>query len=289
MDHVKEFPVIKMSKVLKVSRSGYYKWINTKDKKAEEKAILAKIIVDTFNDCRGNYGSPRLCVELKKKGIDLSKSTVARRMQDLNIAARIKKIFKHTTDSNHEKKVSPNLLNRQFDVSELGKYWVSDITYIRVKHSFVYLTIVLDLADRMVVGWSLSNNMTDKHTTIAALKKAVKFRPIQPGLIFHSDRGSQYASDDFRELLDDYECIQSMSRKGNCWDNAVAESFFKTIKVESLYRYKFESFDETYTAVFDYIDGWYNTRRIHTSLDGMSPSEFFQILQYRDLYNGIQT
>ncbi len=137
----------------------------------------------------------------------------------------------------------------------------------------------MDLADRMVVGWNLSNNMTDEHTTIAALKKAIKNRPIESGLIFHSDRGSQYASDDFRKLLKNNKCIQSMSRKGNCWDNAVAESFFKTIKVESLYRYKFETIEQVSSVVFDYIDGWYNTKRIHSALDGKSPSEMFDFLR----------
>jgi len=125
----------------------------------------------------------------------------------------------------------------------------------------------------MVVGWSLSDNMTDKDTVIAAFEKAVKNRPIETGLIFHSDRGSQYASNDFRKLLDREKCIQSMSRKGNCWDNAVAESFFKTIKVESLYRHKFKNSQEVYSAIFDYIDGWYNTKRIHSSLNGKSPRE----------------
>ena len=190
----------------------------------------------------------------------------------------MKRKFKNTTDSNHGLTISPNLLNREFTVSELGKIWVSDITYIRIKYSFVYLTTIIDLADRMVVGWNLSSDMTDENTTIAAFKKAIKNRRVSPGLIFHSDRGSQYASKDFRDLLDSEKCIQSMSRKGNCWDNAVAESFFKTIKVESLYRYKFENADEVYSAIFDYIDGWYNTRRIHSTLGGLSPREMSIIL-----------
>ena len=208
----------------------------------------------------------------------MSESTVARRMKSLKITPKLKKKFKNTTDSNHDLAISPNQLNREFTVSELGKVWVSDITYIRIKHSFVYLTTVIDLADRMVVGWNLSSDMTDENTTIAAFKKAVKNRPISPGLIFHSDRGSQYASKDFRDLLGGEKCIQSMSRKGNCWDNAVAESFFKTIKVESLYRHKFENADEVYSAIFDYIDGWYNTRRIHSTLGGLSPREMSIIL-----------
>ena len=200
-------------------------------------------------------------------------------MKALKITPRVKKKFKITTDSKHSKAISPNLLDRSFEASSSGKFWVGDITYIRLKYSFVYLTTVIDLADRMVIGWSLSNNMTDEHTTIAALKKAFRNRAVEPGLLFHSDRGSQYASDDFRQLLKENKCIQSMSRKGNCWDNAVAESFFKTIKVESLYRNKFETIEQVYSVVFDYIDGWYNTKRIHSTLGGKSPSEMFDLLR----------
>ena len=279
MDHAKEFPVKKMSEVLEVSRGSYYNWLRRKDAEAQAKQSLDKKIKLAFKSSRSTYGSPRVCELLNKEGIDISKSTVARRMQEQQLSPRVKKKFKNTTDSDHDKAISPNLLNREFDVSEIGKYWVGDITYIRLKHSFVYLTTVIDLGDRMVVGWHLSDNMTDKHTTIAALKKAIKNRPVAPGLMFHSDRGSQYASDDFRKLLTDNKCIQSMSRKGNCWDNAVAESFFKTIKIEFLYRYKFESIEQVYAVIFDYIDGWYNTKRIHSSLGGKSPLEMFDFLR----------
>jgi putative transposase len=269
-----------MSKVLEVSKSGYYRWRKHKkslDKKADD---LSKKITTVFERSRSTYGSPRVSQELKKEGVEVSKSTVARQMKKLRITPKLKLKFKNTTDSKHNKEVSPNLLDRNFSVSELGKVWVSDITYIRVNyHHFAYLTTVIDLADRMVVGWALSDNMTDEHTTIAAFKKAVKNRPIQEGLIFHSDRGSQYASEDFRTLLKDYECIQSMSRKGNCWDNAVAESFFKTVKVESLYRYKFERIEQVYSVVFDYIEGWYNNKRIHSALGGKSPLEMFDFLR----------
>ncbi len=267
-----------MSKVLEVGRSSFYKWRKNKASYVEKETILNEQIKTVFEDSRSTYGSPRIHIELQKMKIDISESTVARRMKDLGITPKLKKKFKNTTDSNHDLKVSPNILNREFTYTELGRAWVSDITYIRVQHSFVYLTTVIDIADRMVVGWSLSDNMIDEDTVIAAFKKAVKNRPIYPGLIFHSDRGSQYASNEFRKLLDKEKCIQSMSRKGNCWDNAVAESFFKTIKVESLYRYKFTNVQQVYSAIFDYIDGWYNTKRIHSSLDGRSPIEMAEIL-----------
>jgi len=282
MDHANEFPIKKMSEVFGVSRSAYYCWQKEKDQRNSIQTAIDEQIKKVFEKSRNTYGSPRVHEELSKKGIAISKSTVARRMQELKISPRRKRKYKRTTDSKHDMPISPNLLEQNFEAEELGKKWVSDISHIRVRHHFVYLTTVIDLADRMVVGWSLSKDMTDKHTTIAALKKALKIRPVEAGLIFHSDRGSQYASKDFRALLKANKCKQSMSRKGNCYDNAVAESFFKTIKVESLYDYKFESYEQVQAVVFDYIDGWYNTQRIHSSLDGLSPSEMSQVLQQKN-------
>jgi len=264
MNSANEFSVKKMSEVFGVSRSAYYCWLKEKDKRAAIAIALDNHIEQAFEKSRSNYGSPRVWEVLNKKGIEVSKSTVARRMKDLKISPKRKRKFKNTTDSKHDKPVSPNLLEQNFKARQIGKKWVSDITYISFRHSFVYLTTVIDLADRMVVGWSLSSDMTDEHTTIAALEKALQNRPVKAGLIFHSDRGSQYASNDFRKLLKENKCIQSMSRKGNCYDNAVAESFFKTIKVEALYRCKFETLLQVESAIFDYIDGWYNTQRIHS-------------------------
>lgn len=266
-----------MCMILGVSKSGYYYWKNELKGKSKT-AELDRRIKEVFKGSNETYGSPRIYKKLKKEGLKLSESKVYRRMSALGISPKIKKKFKVTTDSKHGKKISPNLLNRAFDVNELGRFWVSDITYIPIGDCFVYLTTIIDLADRMVVGWNLSDNMTDKDTVIAAFKKALNNRPVEEGLLFHSDRGSQYVSADFRNLLSDNKCIQSMSRKGNCWDNAVAESFFKTIKTESLNRHKFTTMDQVYSTVFKYIDGWYNTIRIHTSLGDRSPREmFFQL------------
>ncbi len=200
--HANEFPIKKMSEVFGVSRSGYYKWKKELPKRTAPKARLDDQIKEEFDSSRSTYGSPRVYEvyeALRKKSITTSKSTVARRMKALKITPKKKKKFKHTTDSKHGKAISPNLLDQCFEASELGRIWVSDFTYIALQRGFVYLTSIIDLADRMVVGWSLSGNMTDAHTTIAAFKKAVKNRPIKEGLIFHSDRGSQYASDDFRQ------------------------------------------------------------------------------------------
>lgn len=272
-----------MSEVLDVSKSGYYKYLRNKSQMEPEIDELDNKIKAAFEDSKETYGSPRIYLALQKQRIEISESTVARRMRILEITPKVKKKFKNTTDSKHDMPIAPNILNREFEVSEPGCVWVGDITYIRLRHSFVYLTTVIDLADRMVVGWSLSDNMTDKHTTIAAFENALKNRPIKKGLIFHSDRGSQYASNDFRNVLAENNCIQSMSRKGNCWDNAVAESFFKTIKSESLNRYQFETIQEVYSVVFRYIDGWYNTLRIHSANGGLSPREMYALLTYEKL------
>ena len=266
-----------MCEVLGVSTSGYYYWkkVLKGHSKTED---LDRQIKEVFELSESTYGSPRIFTELKKRGLEISESKVSRRMRVLEISPKVKKKFKCTTDSKHDQPIAPNILNREFDVAESGRVWVSDITYIRVQESFVYLTTVIDLSDRMVVGWKLSDNMTDTDTVIAAFNTALKNRPIGPGLIFHSDRGSQYASVEFRKLLKGNKCIQSMSRKGNCWDNAVAESFFKTIKTESLNRYKFTNINQVYSTVFRYIDGWYNTTRIHTSLGDRSPREMYLYL-----------
>lgn len=194
-------------------------------------------------------------------------------MQRLNLVARPKRRFVVTTDSEHNFTIADNFLDRNFDVEHINTCWVSDITYILVNNKWMYLTTFIDLADRMVVGWSLSNNMTAADTVCAAFEDAVYKRGISKGsrLMVHSDRGIQYASLEFRNLIESYDCIQSMSRKGNCWDNAVAESFFKTIKIEALNRYNFMDSILLRKVIFRYIDGFYNTIRFHSALGGLSP------------------
>lgn len=276
--YTKRFSVEMMSRVLGVSRSGYYKWLKISYSK-ERTLKLDEEIKEVFEQSKRRYGSPRVCKAVNKSRLDrkVSEATVARRMHVLKLVARPKSKYVHTTDSNHEFRVSPNLLNRNFDVEKVNTVWVSDITYILTDDGWRYLTVVLDLADRAVIGWTLSETMHAQCTVIEALKQAIHRRGIQPhgSLMFHSDRGVQYACDDFRALLAHYRITQSMSRKGNCWDNAVAESFFKTIKTEELNRLKTIKANTLNSLVFKYIEGWYNTQRIHSTLNGLTPWEAF--------------
>jgi len=268
-----------MSKVLKVSMSGYYKWKKERTTKSKLIGNLDNEIKNVFNMSHGTYGSPRVAQELAKNNVIISKTTVARRMKSMNLTARPKKKFVVTTDSEHDYLIADNVLAREFEVGKPNKVWVSDITYVRVANYWMYLTVVIDLADRMVVGWSLSRDMTANNTVIPAFKMAVFKRRLRKSdkLLFHSDRGVQYACHDFVNLLNQYKCIRSMSRKGNCWDNAVAESFFKTIKIEKLNKYIFKNEIILNTIIFRYIDGWYNTKRIHSANNGKSPLEEFRI------------
>lgn len=272
------FSVEMMSRVIGVSRSGYYKWLKISCSK-EQTTKLDEEIKDVFEQSKRRYGSPRVCKELNKRRLDnkVSAATVARRMHVMKLVARPKRKYVHTTDSNHELKISPNLLNRKFAVEKVNTVWVSDITYILTDDGWRYLTVILDLADRAVIGWTLSQTMHAQCTVIEALKQAIQRRgmPSLDSLMFHSDRGVQYACDDFRALLAHYRITQSMSRKGNCWDNAVAESFFKTIKTEELNRLKIIKANTLNSLVFKYIEGWYNTQRIHSALNGLTPWEAF--------------
>jgi putative transposase len=266
-----------MSKTLGVSKSGFYKWLKFNTLNEGKREELHRKIKEEFELSNDTYGSPRIALELKKKGIYISKTTIARNMKELNIKARFQKKFVITTDSNHDYAICDNVLDRQFQVEKINHVWVSDITYIPVGNEFYYLTIVMDLCDRMIIAWTLSNNMTTADTTSAALNLALKKRNItkKNQLLFHSDRGVQYAAHEFRDILKDYNINQSMSRKGNCWDNAPSESFFKTIKIECLDRYIFNDGITLRKFIFRNIDGWYNTLRTHSTLNYKTPSEVF--------------
>lgn len=195
-------------------------------------------------------------------------------MKEMNIRSKIRRKFRVTTDSNHTYPVAENLLQRDFSADALSKKWVGDITYIQVNSGWLYLTTVIDLADRKVIGWSFSEDMSAENTSIAALRMAIKNRGVKQGLIFHSDRGVQYACNAFKLLLEEHEILPSMSRKGDCWDNAVAESFFKSIKTELVYGNFLITREQMKTQVFEYIEIWYNKRRRHSYLDYMTIEEF---------------
>ncbi len=221
-------------------------------------------------ESRQTYGSPRMTKSLLKRGVSVSRPRVARLMKSAKIRSVISKKYIVTTDSQHNYLPAPNLLNRSFKVNRPGKAWVSDITYIKAGGKWFYFTAVIDLFDRKVVGWSTSDNMSAKDTTIKALKMAL-FNRKPEKLILHSDRGIQYACEEFRKILKQENIIQSMSRKANCWDNAVAESFFKTLKVECTNRFKFQSFLEAKKEIFSYVEGWYNRKRLHSTNNFKAP------------------
>lgn len=222
------------------------------------------------------YGSPRITAELHKEGDVVSRSYVARLMKKHGIRSKVKKKYKITTDSSY--RIAENLLQRDFSADALSQKWVGDITSIHTNKGWLYLTTVIDLADRKVVGWSLSADMTAENTSVSAMKMAVKNRGVRKGLIFHSDRGVQYACDEFKSILRDNDIIQSMSRKANCWDNAVAESFFKSLKAEMVYHRRFIDQQSAKLEVFGYIEGFYNTRRIHSALGYKTPKQMEEAL-----------
>ena len=269
------YSIERMCKVLKVSRSCYYRWYTGNISKRDfENIRLTQVIKQVFTESKKTYGSPRIAVSLKRQGYAVSRPRVAKLMRKEGLRSKIKRRFKLTTDSNHGYSISKNHLSRNFKPNALNETWVSDITYIRTGQGWLYLTTIIDLFDRQVIGWALSKSLFTRETIVPAWKMALSKRTIDKPLIFHSDRGVQYASKEFRKLLKD-NCliVQSMSRKGNCWDNAVAESFFKTLKSELVYHDDYKTIEQAKTAVFEYIETWYNTRRLHSSLNYKTPRE----------------
>ena len=279
--HRTRFPVERMCKVFQVSRSGFYAYREgSVGKRAQENENLLMLIQDVHQKSKQRYGSPRIYEALKAKKVAVSRPRVARLMKQAQIRVRMKRRFKATTGSKHQYAVSENLLNRNFTATATGQAWVSDITYIKTVTGWLYLTVVLDLADRKVVGWALSQTLKAKDTTVAALKMAIKNRPVTQPLIFHSDRGGQYACEEFRKELKIYPSMkQSMSRKGNCWDNAVAESFFKTLKTEGVYGSHFENQQVAAREIFEFIEIWYNRERLHSHLGYRTPAQMEELLQ----------
>jgi transposase InsO family protein len=236
--------------------------------------MLIEKIKDIHVESHRTYGSPRITDSLKDKGYICSRPRVARLMRKYNIRAKTKRKFKITTNSKHHYPISPNLVNQDFSATAPNELWTSDITYIRTRQGWLYLTVVLDVYNRQIVGWSMSNSLKAIHTTIPALMAAYRAHRPGPGLIFHSDRGVQYACHEFRRLLKQYKITQSMSGKGNCYDNAITESFFSTLKTELIYSEKYITRNQAKLSIFKYIEIFYNRKRKHSSLGNKSPYEY---------------
>lgn len=275
-----------MCQILKVSRSSYYHWTNKKpSKRLLRRLELGVAIKKIYDWSKGRYGSPRITKELQMLGIKVSRTFVASIMRKKDLRSITVRRFKQTTNSNHSYGIVENKLSQNFATTAHNKVWVSDITYIRTKQGWVYLTSVIDLFDRKVIGWQFSHSLKAKDTVIPALNKACSARPIIAGesLIFHSDRGIQYACNQFKETIKKHKWIeQSMSAKGNCYDNAVAESFFKTLKTELIYQNSYESRMDAYRSVFEYIEAFYNTNRRHSHLDYLTIREFNEQYKFKN-------
>lgn len=269
-------PVAFLCRHFGVSRSGFYAYKPTRSQHSRTRRdFLKKEIKRLFEASKGTYGSPRIFHDLMKKGIPCSENTVAAIMRKMGLCADLKKKFKiMTTDSNHEDPIAPRLFKTEdFNVTHPNEIWAGDITYLRHGDKFMYLAVVLDLYTRKVVGWSITKGL---HTqgVVDALKMAFDREGNTAGIIFHSDRGVQFASQQFRDFLDGKKALPSMSRKGNCYDNAFVESFFKSLKSELIYRESFETEKDLKSAIFEYIETWYNRKRLHSSLGYLSPVEY---------------
>jgi len=264
-----------MCRALEVSRSGYYAY--KKRAKSQRRIDNEKLLIEirrVFWDNDQDYGSPRIWNELNNvEHIRCSENRVARIMREAGIVAIQKRKFRVTTNSKHNYPVWPNILNRNFVVNRPNAIWVSDITYIWTFEGWLYLVAVLDLFSRGIVGLAMDKTIADTLTT-GAMNQAILRRNPDKGLILHSDRGSQYAGNNFKAILAKYQFVGSMSQKGDCWDNAVAESFFHTLKVELIHRNKFKTRDEAKRKIFEYVEMYYNRKRAHSTLGYLSPFEY---------------
>ncbi len=270
---------MRMCCILQVSKSQYYHWLTqSKTAREIENTMLTEKIRLLFAQSRQTYGTRRLKKKLLEQGLIVSRRRIGRLLQAAGLACKTKRKFRVTTDAKHNKPIAPNLLNRQFEVNQPDKYYVGDITYIWTQEGWLYLAVVLDLFSRRVVGWSMANHMRASLVNNALLM-AIWARKPSKGLIWHSDQGSQYAADCHRKILKDHDIIQSMSRKGNCWDNAVSESFFHSLKTELVHQCQFKTREKAKQAIFDYIEVFYNRQRIHSANNYLSPVDYENSIQ----------
>lgn len=268
------FPVAWMCRKLQVSRSGFYAWCDrppSERQKRDETLALKVVAVHTESD--GVYGVPRVYAELQAQGEKVGRKRVARLMGERGLTGTAPKRFVPTTDSAHDLPVAENHLDRQFTVAEPDKVWVGDITYIGTWEGWLYLAVLIDVCSRRVVGWAMADNMRTE-LPLQAWRMAVGLRQPDDGVLHHTDRGSQYASGEYQLALAAEGAKCSMSRKGNCWDNAVAESFFATLKRELIYRSSWPTREQARAAIIKYITGFYNSRRRHSALGYVSPMEY---------------
>lgn len=275
--HRRTYGLAESCAALDVSTSGYHAWKRggTADRKRLTDAQMLALIQAIHRELKGAYGSPRMVRELRDRGFPASKERVERLMRENDIKARHKRRFKATTDSKHALPVAPNLLDRDFTPAAPNQVWTADMTYIWTDEGWLYLAVVLDLFNREVVGWSIKPRMT-ADIVIDALTMAWFRRKPGAGLIHHSDRGSQYASHAFQARLKEYGMVCSMSRKGNCWDNAPSESFFNSFKNERVHGTRYETREAAIADAFDYIEPFYNHRRLHSTLGYASPVKFLE-------------
>jgi putative transposase len=268
-NHLDQYSMRALCQALEVSRSGFYAWRS----RPVKSCLLDHKIEQMNQQHKGRLGGPAMAQHITKSGFRSSERTVGRRMRKLGIKARFSKRFRVTTDSGHKLPVANNILNREFTVQKPDQVWVTDITYILTNEGWLYLAVMLDLFSRKIVGWHVSNRI-DKDLVCSALEMALMTRGFPVGVLVHSDRGSQYCSELFIQMILQYKLHQSMSRKGNCWDNAVAESFFATLKKQTIHGNKFETREQARLEVFEYIEGYYNRVRRHSTLDWLTPIEF---------------
>jgi transposase InsO family protein len=266
--------VQRLCRAFSLSTSGYYRWIKCPvGKRQREDQDLSEDIKRIFKKSRSTYGSPRMQRALREEGKRHGKMRLRRLMKKLNLKPKAARRFKVTTDSKHNKPVAPNILGQRFSPPAANVAWAADITHIRTDEGWLYLATVIDLYSRRIIGWSMGTRLLTK-LVADALTMALLQRKPPHGAIHHSDRGSQYCSDAYQALLSKHGFVCSMSGKGNCYDNAVMESFYHTIKVELVYGQHYRTRDEAQTAVFDYIEIFYNRQRLHSSLDYQTPEAF---------------
>lgn len=273
-EYRREYPIEMMCRLLSVNRTKYYYWLKNKISiKQNEDIPMLEIIKFHYNRSKGTYGLPRIHAAIRKEGIKVNKKRIARLMKLNNIKAKTKRRFKVTTKQNAKNTASENLLKQNFNTDRANKIWTSDITYIWTKEGWLFLAIIMDIYSRKIVGWALDKNMQTE-LIVKALNMAVINRNPDKGIVFHSDRGAQYTSSKFRKTLEIFNFIQSMSSTGNCYDNAITESFFHTLKTELVYWENYTNREEAKRSIFEFIEINYNRVRMHSSLGYLSPVEF---------------